>query len=765
MLLTRLYLRNYRVYEDELDLALPPGLVGIYGANGAGKSTLLEAITFTLWGRARTVKEQIRTARVGRDCVTEVEFEHEGHLYLIRRTLTGLNSTMKAEARCDGLVMAEGSADTRRYVHSVLGMDDSAFKASVFAEQKQLAAFSSQAPAERRRLVLNLLGITPLDGARDAARRDARNAEQDLLRLRGLLPDLDRLRQDAADAAAAADADATLAAEAAAAAAAADLERASAERTWQRLDETRQAYDALVLEGRAGKRELDAALDRQARVGRELAELADAASTLAAVAPVAELHAARSERLVALRSVLAAQQRVDQLPLDPEPPTPDSAASVAAAERARRAADARAGVAGQLTAAQAALATARELAERSASLAGSSDCPLCGQSLGDAFVAVQAHRASEVAAAEAELERLRGELVRCAEAAEAAAAAAASAAAALEEARTAHDAWTRAAARRGEAEAALGDARGTLRRLDPVLAGRDDLDAAEGELAAEVEQSADAQRTAALLHGRLERRPHLEDESAKLDATIRETAGALQALRARLHALGYDPARLDEADRGRREAAERAGRLADDARRAALAAAASRERAAAASGRLGEGEEQHRRLADLDAEARHLGRLAALVSDFRDTVVATVGPRLAAQAAELFAELTDHEYDELAVDPDTYELQIRDAGAVYGLDRFSGSEVDLANLALRVAISEHVRFQSGGTVGLLVLDEVFGPLDEDRKGRMLQALEQLRGRFRQVLVVTHDGAIKEQLPNAVEVVKLPGRRATARLIG
>jgi exonuclease SbcC len=154
-----------------------------------------------------------------------------------------------------------------------------------------------------------------------------------------------------------------------------------------------------------------------------------------------------------------------------------------------------------------------------------------------------------------------------------------------------------------------------------------------------------------------------------------------------------------------------------------------------------------------------------LLSEFRNTVVASVGPRLAAQAAELFGELTDGEYDQLLVDPETYELQISDAGRVYGLDRFSGSEIDLANLALRVAISEHVRFQSGGSVGLLVLDEVFGPLDEDRKARMLQALEQLRGRFRQVLVVTHDVSIKEQLPNALEVVKLPGRRASARLLG
>ncbi len=38
---------------------------------------------------------------------------------------------------------------------------------------------------------------------------------------------------------------------------------------------------------------------------------------------------------------------------------------------------------------------------------------------------------------------------------------------------------------------------------------------------------------------------------------------------------------------------------------------------------------------------------------------------------------------------------------------------------------------------------------------MLLALERLRGRFRQVLVVTHDASIKEQLPNAIEVVKLP----------
>src|ERR1700753_2021456 len=114
MLLTSLSLRNSRVYEEELDLELPPGLVGIYGPNGAGKSTLLEAIIWTLWGKARTTKEQIRSAGGGVDCTTEVEFEHEGHLSLTRRTLTGINSAPRLEARCDGLIMSQGVRDGER---------------------------------------------------------------------------------------------------------------------------------------------------------------------------------------------------------------------------------------------------------------------------------------------------------------------------------------------------------------------------------------------------------------------------------------------------------------------------------------------------------------------------------------------------------------------------------------------------------------------------------------------------------------------------
>src|SRR3954449_11407965 len=102
MRITRLYLRNYRVFGDELDLPIPAGLVGIYGANGSGKSTLVESIRWSLFGKARTPKEEGRTSEVKDECVTEVEFEHEGNVYLARRVLTGINSTPKAEAHWNG---------------------------------------------------------------------------------------------------------------------------------------------------------------------------------------------------------------------------------------------------------------------------------------------------------------------------------------------------------------------------------------------------------------------------------------------------------------------------------------------------------------------------------------------------------------------------------------------------------------------------------------------------------------------------------------
>jgi exonuclease SbcC len=771
VLLTRLYLRNFRVYEDELDLELPPGLVGIYGPNGAGKSTLLEAIVWTLWGKARTTKEQVRSAGVGGDCITEVEFEHEGHLYLVRRSLSGINATPRLEARCDGLVMSEGVRDAARYLESVLGMDDGAFRASVFAEQKQLAAFSEHSPSDRMRLVLRLLGITPLDAARDAARADSRRATADHDRLRGMLADLDVLRVEAADAEARAAAAAVQAeGEQHAAVAARSREQVRAAELAD-LDQRRQEYDGLVIEGRSARQDLDNANRMVAEQEAELDALVAAAGGLLGLEQAAAGLDQGERQLEPLALAARAAAALESLQLPPEPPQVDEAAVAAGRAAASEASQTVAGLAGLVQAAAASLQQARQAAERSASLDDDADCPVCGQALGAAFEQVRAHRSAEVVAAAERHQDLASQLAVARRQARDADARLATFVSAADVAQRARTEWKVSAGRWHQASAAGCDAWEAVLAVAPERATADGQPPAARALNAsltELRDRTDKQREAAAegqrLRVRLERRAAVEASLSAYRERAAHAAGRLQALREKVRALGFDKAALQGAATAHQEAvaASESARL--RAQQAAVAAAAEQAKQEASAQRLADAEAQHARLAGLEQESRHLGRVGELLSEFRNTVVASVGPRLAAQAAELFAELTDHEYEELRVDPETYQLQIRDAGKVYGLDRFSGSEIDLANLALRVAISEHIHFQSGGSVGLMVLDEVFGPLDEDRKARMLQALERLRGRFRQVLVVTHDASIKDQLPNAIEVVKLPGRRATARAV-
>ncbi|HET7488696.1 MAG TPA: SMC family ATPase [Acidimicrobiales bacterium] len=756
MLLKRIYLRNYRVYEDELDLEIPPGLVGIYGANGAGKSYLVEAVLFALWGKTRTSMADVRTTGVGGDCVVEVQFEHEGHLYAVRRTLSGVNAVAKASAFADGAQVAEGVKDTGRYVHSVLGMDDAAFRSSVFAEQKQLAAFSLQRPQQRKELVLKLLGIMPLDTARDDARKDARVAREQLDHLSRLLPDLEEVRHRRDDALAAAEAAAVDARTEEAAWAVVRARLADTQRRLDQLEELRRSYEALVAEGRAARGEHDGVARRVAELDAEVAGLAAEQERLDALAPAAAgLEEAEAE-LAAVRAVESAAAAVARLPVPDAVAPPDEDACEAARVEAEEAGTRLAAVEGELAGAGADLRRAREVAGKAASLSGEADCPLCGQALGGAFEQVQRHRAAEVAAGEervAGLERRRHEL------AQAAGAARARARTLADELRAAREAWAaaeQARARRAAAEQALAEVEASL--------GRSVAEGEPARLAAAVGERRAAAKEVARLQAHLERAPALAARLEAERARLAEAAARVEALRAEVRAVGFSPESHAEVREERDDAATAAEKAAAVAQDARLAAERAQVTADGEVRRVAEAEQQHAKLAGLAEQSRHLGRVADLLAAFRNNVVGTVGPRLAVHAAELFAELTDREYDQLELDPDTYEITIRDQGRAHGMQRFSGSETDLANLAVRVAISEHVRLLSGGTVGLLVLDEVFGPLDEDRKARMLGALERLRGRFRQVLVVTHDDAIKAELPNAIEVVKRPGRRATAHVM-
>jgi exonuclease SbcC len=178
MHLTSLSLRNYRVYR-ELDLEFPDGLIGIYGPNGAGKSTLVESIRYALYGDARTPKDELRSGGVGEDMRVTLVFEHEGNSYEVRRTLKGVNLTPAVQVFRNGQLTVSSVRDANALLARVIGMSSSAFLASVCAQQKELTAFATMQGADRRKLVMDLLGVSPVERALARTRESARTARSE----------------------------------------------------------------------------------------------------------------------------------------------------------------------------------------------------------------------------------------------------------------------------------------------------------------------------------------------------------------------------------------------------------------------------------------------------------------------------------------------------------------------------------------------------------------------------------------------------------
>ena len=81
----------------------------------------------------------------------------------------------------------------------------------------------------------------------------------------------------------------------------------------------------------------------------------------------------------------------------------------------------------------------------------------------------------------------------------------------------------------------------------------------------------------------------------------------------------------------------------------------------------------------------------------------------------------------------------------------SGGEEDLANLVLRLAISQMIAERAGQNFSLLILDEVFGSLDEARRFNVVELLRGLEDRFEQVILITHIEPVREGVDRVISV--------------
>jgi len=137
--------------------------------------------------------------------------------------------------------------------------------------------------------------------------------------------------------------------------------------------------------------------------------------------------------------------------------------------------------------------------------------------------------------------------------------------------------------------------------------------------------------------------------------------------------------------------------------------------------------------------------------EFKTKLNAKVAPRISSIASLMYAQITKDKYQHIEVSND-FDFFIYDEGKKYPIERFSGGEIDLANLVLRIAISKTLTELSGtSSIGFLAFDEVFGSQDETRRMEILEAFHTIKEQYRQIFLISHEIEIKEMFERVIEL--------------
>jgi len=799
MRLIAVEIANYRVIRHAA-IQLPDSLIGIIGPNGAGKSSLVEAISWALYGQqaARSARSEVKStfASPAESCEVQLVFEVRGEEHRVVRRLVGAGQRLEVELFRGGTLEVVGSMETQQYIERLLGLDWRGYVTSVFARQSDLDAFSGLQPAKRREHLAAMLGIDRLDRAMDRAKTDARiDLERMVLLEKQAAPfgeleaTLVRLRERLAQAKAVLQV--TSGAREAATRQLREIEvrytehegrSASCSQIETQLEIVRterghlsERLEQLTTEEESLKQLRLKTEERRPLLGNleplraEIRKMEKSKESVAARTRIAqELESAQHEwlavedtikklavRLADIRSSIAATPILSRQDIE------------AARSELERERELYQQVSEQKKQADQEAQKIRNNLAQIASLGGEAVCSRCLRPYGTDLEQISRHLKEELRQAEAVAGKLEGKQRQTAQSGAALKEKVRSLETTLEQTRTLQQALELAESERRQTESRrtiLADRTASLKR-QMVDTGEVAYDETRWEeMSARLIELETADRSIADADGQLKRLPVVEESLKKLTNEVLTAGARIEELEKRRASIAFDPRSFIDSKTELQRAVTAAQTAHDRHIEAVHVKELLTREVTSTEQRLTALRELIDDLKTVRDRRSRTDRLVRLFGDLRRSLVAGIRPRLAEIGSQLLDDMTAGRYTSMELDED-YTISIYDNGQAFGIERFSGGESDLANLCLRLAVSLALAESAGLERSLVILDEVFGSQDENRRELIYQGLAALKPRFPQIIAITHIEELKNRVETLIEIVPTGGGWSEVRVDG
>ncbi|MDD3817570.1 MAG: SMC family ATPase [Thiovulaceae bacterium] len=789
MILSKLRLENFKKYRS-YEIEFAEGLVGIIGKNGSGKSTLFEAILFALYGEAKTRgnKELLKNAATpAQESVSvELTFLFEGAEYKTLREFRGKNLAAHAKLTKNGELVASGAKEVTAAIVRLTKMGKDAFMHTLFASQKELTSLSALKNEDRKKMIRRLLGLEKIDFIESALVEKRRALNNEISAFDQVLMGEEELLHYATEIESKNKQIAALKEQTQSKDIALnnmrikELELKTELEVFAKTKETKQALQSEIellknsaASAHANQTKLAAELEELTKKGEELATLADVKENYATLQDtlknqerLKEFHLKKEGILkeqTSLREQYAKAKADITALLEVCQPYESLAAhakslenTLAQIEPHAKSAQAKerellnliAGEERQIELTHAKIQNIQKLGKES-------PCPTCTRPLLEEYdnviaslvAAVSDTHQTKIATCQKELEIVLAQK------------------AAYEE-------------QKKHTEKELAE---TTRNIGIIQSKQKDLTKAQ-EYFTSIEQKGvqnkqelqaleryvyDAKTHAELqeiftrtepqykrvlsLETELKRLPILQQEHVTTQTKIAQLSATCQTKEAEFAAIAYDAAKHKAKEQELEEHTKQ-----KEAQNAALNALAVQ--TATLEGeiktiqaRLENNETNKKKIQTKKEDLQDYEKIKTSLAEFKTRLNAKIAPRISALASSMFAQITKGKYQHIEVSND-FDFFIYDEGKKYPIERFSGGEIDLANLVLRIAISKTLTELNGAaSVEFLAFDEVFGSQDEARRMQILEAFHTVKEQYRQIFLISHETEIKEMFEKVVEL--------------